>query len=583
MDKNKEKALKTYKRLLGYIRPYHKRLALGIFCMIIAALAYVAVPWILKNVIDKVLTNKDMHSLNMIAIAILAIFLTRGFAVYGQTYTMAYIGQKVVIDIREAVYNHLQKLGIDYFDKRKTGTIMSNLTNDVSALQAAIVDNLVQAVTESITLIGSIASMVYLDWRMTLLILVIVPVVLGINNAFGAKLRSAGHEVQGRIADITSLLQETISGIRVVKSFAREKYEIGRFKKENNRNFRAVMKATKLTSMLTPMIEFSASVSVTIIIWYGGYSVIKGVITSGALIAFLVYAINLSNPVKRLSSVYGNIQKSMAAAERIFEILDTKPSFEEKKDASILPHVQGDVIFDKVDFSYGSDKLALKGFSLEVKPGETVAIVGPSGAGKSTIANLVPRFYDITGGAILIDGVDIRDVTFDSLRGQIGMVPQDTMLFNASVKENILYGRLDATDEEVYAAAKAANALDFIEKMPMGMDTVVGDRGNTLSGGQRQRISIARAILKNPRILILDEATSALDTESEKVVQDALDRLMQGRTAFVIAHRLSTVRNAHRICVLQDGELVEQGTHAELLEKDGLYAYLYSVQFNDKG
>lgn len=583
MDKNKEKALKTYKRLLGYIRPYHKRLALGIFCMIIAALAYVAVPWILKNVIDKVLTNKDMHSLNMIAIAILAIFLTRGFAVYGQTYTMAYIGQKVVIDIREAVYNHLQKLGIDYFDKRKTGTIMSNLTNDVSALQAAIVDNLVQAVTESITLIGSIASMVYLDWRMTLLILVIVPVVLGINNAFGAKLRSAGHEVQGRIADITSLLQETISGIRVVKSFAREKYEIGRFKKENNCNFRAVMKATKLTSMLTPMVEFSASVSVTIIIWYGGYSVIKGVITSGALIAFLVYAINLSNPVKRLSSVYGNIQKSMAAAERIFEILDTKPSFEEKKDASILPHVQGDVIFDKVDFSYGSDKLALKGFSLEVKPGETVAIVGPSGAGKSTIANLVPRFYDITGGAILIDGVDIRDVTFDSLRGQIGMVPQDTMLFNASVKENILYGRLDATDEEVYAAAKAANALDFIEKMPMGMDTVVGDRGNTLSGGQRQRISIARAILKNPRILILDEATSALDTESEKVVQDALDRLMQGRTAFVIAHRLSTVRNAHRICVLQDGELVEQGTHAELLEKDGLYAYLYSVQFNDKG
>lgn len=583
MKSNTHETIDSYKRLLVFIKPYYKRLIVGIFCMIIAALAYVAVPWILKNVIDKVLMDKDMKSLNLIAIAILAIFLTRGFAVYGQTYTMAYIGQKVVIDIREAVYSHLQKLGVDFYDKRKTGTIMSNLTNDVSALQSAIVDNLVQAVTESITLLGSIASMVYLDWKMTLLTLVIVPVVLGITNAFGSKLRSAGHDVQGRIADITALLQETISGIRVVRSFAREKYEMDRFHTENNRNFRAVMRATKLTSMLTPMVEFSASISVTIIIWYGGYSVIKGVITSGALIAFLIYAINLSNPVKRLSSVYGNIQKSLAAAERIFDIIDTKPSFEEKDDAIELPTVQGKVVFEHVDFAYNEDKKALHDFSLEVEPGETVAIVGPSGAGKSTIANLVPRFYDVTSGSIKIDGIDIKDVTFESLRGQIGMVPQDTMLFNATVKENILYGRLDATDEEVYAAAKAANALDFIEKLQSGMETVVGDRGNTLSGGQRQRISIARAILKNPRILILDEATSALDTESEKVVQEALDRLMQGRTAFVIAHRLSTIRNAHRICVLQDGKLVEQGTHEELLEKDGLYAYLYSVQFNEKG
>lgn len=583
MNSSTQKTIDSYKRLLGFIRPYYKRLFIGIICMIIAAMAYVAVPWILKNVIDKVLLNKDLKSLNLIVIAILSIFLTRGFAVYGQTYTMAYIGQKVVIDIREAVYAHLQKLGVDFYDKRKTGTIMSNLTNDVGALQSAIVDNLVQAVTETITLLGSVASMVYLDWKMTLLTLVIVPVILGITNAFGSKLRSAGHDVQGRIADITALLQETISGIRVVRSFAREKYEMERFHNENNRNFRAVMRATKLTSMLAPMVEFSASISVTIIIWYGGYSVIKGDITSGALVAFLVYAINLSNPVKRLSSVYGNIQKSLAAAERIFAIIDTKPAFEEKEDAVILPTVQGDVVFENVDFAYNEDKLALQNFSLEVKPGETVAIVGPSGAGKSTIANLVPRFYDVTNGSIKIDGVDIRDVKFESLRGQIGMVPQDTMLFNATVKENILYGRLDATDEEVYAAAKAANALDFIDKLPQGMETIVGDRGNTLSGGQRQRISIARAILKNPRILILDEATSALDTESEKVVQEALDRLMQGRTAFVIAHRLSTIRNANRICVLQDGKLVEQGTHEELLEKDGLYAYLYSVQFNEKG
>lgn len=573
----------SYKRLLTYVRPYIGRMIFGLVCMIIAAAAYLVVPWLIKNVVDKVLAEKNMYMLNLVVISILVVFLVRGFATYGQTYTMSYIGQRVIIDIREAMFKHLQRLDQAYYDRRKTGVIMSNLTNDVAALQSAIVDNLVSFITEGVTLIGSLVSMLYLDWKLTLVTLVIVPVVLGIINIFGKRLRIAGHDVQGRIADITSLLQETISGARVVRSFAREGYEVQRFERENQRNFRAVMRATKLTSLLSPLVEFSAAIAVTVILWYGGYSVVTGGITAGSLIAFLIYAINLSNPVKRLSQVYGNIQKAMAAGDRVFAILDTKPEVVEKPDAIVLPEVDGRVRFDHVSFSYDGEKKALDDFSLDVPAGRVVAIVGPSGAGKTTIANLLPRFYDATEGAITVDGIDVRDVTFQSLREQIGVVPQETMLFNATIKDNILYGRLDGTDEEVYAAAKAANALEFIERLPEGMDTLVGERGSSLSGGQRQRIAIARAILKNPKILILDEATSALDTESEKLVQEALERLMQGRTAFVIAHRLSTIKNADQIVVLREGKLVESGTHDELLAAGGLYQHLYSVQFASKG
>ena len=486
--------------------------------------------------------------------------------------------------MRAKIFGHLQKLSMSYFDNHKTGVIMSNLTNDVGAIRSAITTDLLSFVTEAVTLVGSIVAMFVLDWRLTLVTFIIVPVVLGIINIFGKKLRLAGHDVQGRAADITALLQEVISGVRVVKSFAREKFEMNRFLAQNEENFRAAMGATKLTSLLSPIIEFAAAIAVTVILWYGGYSVIHGQLTSGSLIAFLIYAINLSNPVKRLSQVYGGIQKSLAAADRLFAILDTQSDVKEKEGAKALDKVTGQVSFDHVDFSYDGNKLALSDFNVDIAPGQMIAIVGPSGAGKTTLANLLPRFYDVTGGAVRIDGLDVRDVTIQSLREHIGHVPQDTMLFNTTIKDNILYGRLDAKDEEIYEAAKAANVLEFVDKMPEGLNTIVGERGSSLSGGQRQRVAIARAILKNPSILILDEATSALDTESEKLVQEALDRLMQGRTAFVIAHRLSTVQNADKIIVLQEGKMVEQGTHEELLAIDnGLYKHLYNVQFAEKG
>ena len=560
-----------------FIKPYKMRLVVAVICMALSGASNVVVPWLIKDVIDKVLANKDIYTLNLIVIGILVLFLLRGFFYFGQKYLMSFVGQKIVNDIRETLYRHLQTLSLSYFDKHKTGNIMSNLTNDVTALQTAIAGNLISFVQEAVILVGSLGSMLFLYWKLTLLTLVIVPLVVFTINFFGSRLRLAGHDVQGKMADITSLLEEAISGIRIIRSFNREDFEIRRFMVQNDRNFWALMTTTKLTALLTPFIQFFAAIAVTGIIWYGGMSVIDGEMTAGALIAFLIYAINLANPVRRISEIYGDIQKSLAAADRVFETIDTEPDVKEKPDAIVLPPVKGEVEFNHVSFAYDKDHPALTDFNLKVAPGEVVALVGPSGAGKSTVANLLPRFYDVTGGSLTIDGIDVRDVTFSSLRQQIGLVPQETMLFNATVRENILYGRL----EEVVAAAKAANAHDFIRELPGGYEALVGDRGSSLSGGQRQRIAIARAILKNPRILILDEATSALDTESEKIVQAALDRLMEGRTAVVIAHRLSTVRNADNIVVIDHGRIVEEGTHDELLAKDGLYAHLYAVQFND--
>lgn len=571
-----------YLRILSYIKPYMHRLIFAMFCTIMAAAGNLYIPWIIKDMIDEVLADKNGTMLNWIAASIIAIFVVRGLFWYGQNYLMSYVGQSVIIDIRAAVFKKLQRLSVSFYDKNKTGTIMSYVTNDVNALQSAMVENTIEMITEGFILIGSVVAMIYLDWRLTLFTACTFPVVLWFMEFFGKKIRKTGGRIQECTADITSVLQESVAYARVIKSFVREDYEVDRFDVENRANFRANMKNAQLMATLTPVVELVAAIGVTMIIWYGGNNVINGTITAGSLVAFLTYAVNISNPIKRLTRVIGNIQKALAAAQRVFMIIDMPEEIAESRDAKQLPEVSGKVEFQNVSFAYDDKGNVITDLSFSVKPGEVIAIVGPSGAGKSTIANLLPRFYDVNKGDIKIDGHSVREVTLDSLREQVGIVPQETMLFNGSVYNNILYGRLDATKEEIEAAAKAANAHDFIMQLTDGYETKLGDRGVNLSGGQRQRIAIARAILKNPRILILDEATSALDTESERVVQEALDRLMVGRTSFVIAHRLSTVKNADKILVLEKGNLVESGTHDELLALDGLYAHLYKIQYRNK-
>ena len=574
--------MKQYLRLLEHLKPYKFRLFVAAICTALASAGTVVLPWIIKDLVDQVLSEKDAEKLTYIALSVVVIFLFRGFFFYGQSYLISYVGQKVVIDIRREVFKKIQRLSMAFYDKNKTGTIMSYVTNDVNALQTGLVDNIVEMITEGVILVASIVAMIYLDWKLFLFSLCTFPVVIMFIDFFGKKIRASGGKIQGATADLTSVLQEVVSSARVIKSFVREDYEIERFEAQNMHNFRAQMKYVKLSATLTPTIEFVAAIGVTMILWFGGNSVIDGDISAGALVAFLTYAVNISNPIKRLSRVIANIQKALAAADRVFDVLDLPELIQNKPNAQLLPHVKGSVSFNNVSFAYNTDEPILDNVTFSATPGQVVALVGPSGAGKSTVASLLPRFYDVTGGSIVIDGLDIRDVTMESLREQVGIVPQETMLFNGSVYDNILYGRLDATEEEVMAASKAANAHNFITELPNGYDTQLGDRGVNISGGQRQRIAIARAILKNPQILILDEATSALDTESERVVQEALDRLMVGRTSFVIAHRLSTIKNADKILVMEKGKIVEEGNHDELMDRDGLYAHLYQIQYRNK-
>ena len=568
-----------YLRILSYIKPYMHRLLFAMVCTIMAAAGNLYIPWIIKDMIDEVLADKNGTMLNWIAASIIAIFIVRGLFWYGQNYLMSYVGQSVIIDIRAAVFKKLQRLSVSFYDKNKTGTIMSYVTNDVNALQSAMVENTIEMITEGFILIGSVVAMIYLDWRLTLFTVCTFPVVLWFMEFFGKKIRKTGGRIQECTADITSVLQESVASARVIKSFVREDYEVDRFDVENKANFRANMKNAQLMATLTPVVELVAAIGVTMIIWYGGNNVINGTITAGSLVAFLTYAVNISNPIKRLTRVIGNIQKALAAAQRVFMIIDMPEEIAESRDAKQLPEVIGKVEFQNVSFAYNDKGNVITDLSFSVKPGEVIAIVGPSGAGKSTIANLLPRFYDVNKGDIKIDGHSVREVTLDSLREQVGIVPQETMLFNGSVYNNILYGRLDATKEEIEAAAKAANAHDFIMQLTDGYETKLGDRGVNLSGGQRQRIGIARALIVEPEFIVADEPISALDMSIRAQVLNLLRQLQKQRgiTYLFIAHDLSVMRYiSDRIAVIHKGRIVELA-EAEELVAHAIHPYTRSL------
>jgi subfamily B ATP-binding cassette protein MsbA len=540
--------------------------------MLMVGAATSATAFLVKPALDEIFLKKNVDMLRLIPIAIIIIYLLKGACSYVQTVLMSYIGQRVVTDLRSELYNHIQKQALSFFGRNPTGTLMSRITNDVGLIRGAVSVAVTSLLKDSFTIICLVFVVFYRDWKMAIVAMVVFPLTIYPIAKFGRKMRKIATRTQVTMGSFSSLLQETISGVRIVKAFGMEDYENKRFGKENERLFRLMMKSISVKAISSPFMEFLGGIGVAAIIYYGGYQVIKGASTPGSFFSFLTALIMLYEPIKRLTDVNNTI--------RVFGVMDVTPEIKDREHAIDLPPITNGIKIQDVYFSY-NDTPTLKNINLEIKAGEAVAFVGMSGGGKTTLVNLIPRFYDVTGGSITIDGHDIRDVTMKSLRWQIGIVTQQTILFNDTVKNNIAYGDISKDEANIIEASRAANAHDFIVGLPDGYNTIIGEQGAKLSGGERQRISIARALLKDAPILILDEATSSLDTEAEIEVQGALENLMKGRTTLIIAHRLSTIRNADRILVLVNGEIVEEGAHESLLEKKGEYFKLYNMQFKN--
>ncbi len=574
-----------FRRLLALVKPYRGRLIVAMTAVIIGSLLGLAGPYTLQYLIDAVFRQSDATLLNTITLVLIGIFAAQSVFYFVRGYLLQFIGERVMADLRLKLFDHLQSLSLSFFNERRTGELVSRLTNDVSTVRGVVTSDISTALSQVLTFFGALILIIITDWRLTLFMLALVPLVIVIAMLFGRRLRKLSSAVQDQLAAATTVLEEAIGGVRVVQSFTREGYEIGRFRDNIERTFGLAMKRIRLSAMFGPIASFLGFAAVVSVFWFGGHEVLAGRLTAGQLFMFLILTMTIAGSIGQFSGLWTGLQEALGATKRLFEILDTQSDIAEQPNAQPLPRVAGRIELDHVSFAYkdNTDTAILSDISLDVEPGEILALVGPSGAGKTTLVNLIPRFFDPQSGGVCIDGQDIRSVQVKSLREQIGLVPQETLLFGGTVRENILYGKLDATEAELIEAARAANAYDFILQLPKGYDTVVGERGVKLSGGQRQRIAIARAILKDPRILLLDEATSSLDSESEGLVQEALERLMKGRTNIVIAHRLSTVHNANRIAVLDEGKLIELGTHAELIQLDGLYARLYRMQFRENG
>jgi ATP-binding cassette, subfamily B, bacterial MsbA len=566
-------------RLTRYLRPYRRRLLTAILLVMGTAAINLAMLWVIRRLVDSVLVERNPAALNSAVLELGLLFLAQGVLAIGHSYLSAFIGQHVVMDLRTDLFRHMQTLSLGFFSRRRTGELISRLMNDVAALQHLLTDAPIDAAKQVVTLVGGVAILFLMNWRLCVLIVILLPIIALVARLFGRRLRALSTGIQDETAHTSTIVEEVMAGIRVVKSFVREEYEQTRFAGQAQRTLNVAMKRAAVLALFVPTITFLTFVAAAGVLWYGGMQVIRGTLSPGDLVAFVLYAGLLIGPFGTFARLYSQVKEAQGALQRVFEILDTRPEVADPASAHPLPMVRGEVVMAHVSFAYDPRTPVLSDISCTIHPGEVVAIVGPTGAGKTTFINLLHRFYDPLSGMVLIDGHDIRSVTVASLYRQIGLVPQEIHLFGGTIRENILYGRETATPDEVEEAARAANAHDFILDLPDRYETQVGEKGMNLSGGQRQRIAIARAVLKNPRILILDEATSALDNESEILVQEALDRLMRDRTTFVIAHRLSTIQKADRILVLEKGRIVEEGTHAALLERRGLYYHLYTLRF----
>jgi ATP-binding cassette, subfamily B, multidrug efflux pump len=576
-------------RLVGQVRPYGKRTMLTAALMVSTALADLAMPYLFGIAIDVVSGQNDrtfvgtsgLSAINWLLITFVAIALLRFVAYSRQLYYTSWLGQRIVYDMRDDMFRHIQKVGIRYVDRRGVGRIMSRLQNDVSVIDMLFSEGLIRVVTDMVLLLGIIILMLITNAQLALVAFAVMPLMFFMMKIWRRYAIDTYREAQATISRVNANMAESISGVRVTQSFAHEPRSIAQFRDVNNDNLDANIRAAKLSAFLFPAVMFIEAIATALVLFFGGRLILGGdAFTVGELFIFVAYINRFYEPIRDLAMRYNMLQRAMAAGERIYDLLDTHEEIRDKPDAIDLPRIAGRVEFDDVRFGY-EDVEVLHGINLDVQPGESIAFVGETGAGKSSMINLIVRFYDVTSGAIRIDGHDVRDVTQSSLRSQVGVVLQDTFLFAGTVEENILYGRPDATREEMLDAARAVGAHDFIMKLPNGYLSDVDERGQTLSVGQRQLIAFARALLANPRIIILDEATSSVDTETELLIQQALRRLLQGRTAFMIAHRLSTVKEASKVVVLDQGQIVESGTHDELLAARGAYFGLYTMQFRD--
>lgn len=570
-----------WRRMIAYLSPYKFRLSFAIIGLLFSSGLSLVFPAVIQNVVDSVFTDADLQLLNTITVILLLVFVFRSFATFIQNYNLNYVGEKIVVDIRKQLYEHLQSLSVKFFTERRVGELISRISSDVTVMRTVLTGNVSTLLQQTLTLLGAVIIMFVLNWRLTMFIVALIPVIVVIGFAFGRYIRRISTQVQDEIAGATVVAEEVFQNIREVKSFVREDYEVRRYDNAIDTAFRAAVRLLTVRSVFGPIIAFFAFGGLSLILWFGGREVLDGRLSAGELIAFLIYGLTVAGSFASLINLYSQFQEAIGATKRVFQILDEYPAIDDIPTAITLDKVTGAIQMEGVSFAYEGEHEILHDINLKIREGEIIALVGPSGAGKSTLFNLIPRFYDVSEGVIVVDDHDVRDVTQTSLRQHIGIVPQETLLFGGSIRENILYGKLDATEEEMIAAAKSANAHGFIIELPHGYETLVGERGVKLSGGQRQRVAIARAILKDPSILLLDEATSSLDNESEHLVQEALINLMKNRTTIIIAHRLSTIRVANRIAVLDKGEIIELGSHNELMAQQGLYAKLYEMQFHD--